>query len=269
MCFGHAPICVNLRKFFPPKRKKMCKCVNAKCEMCFRYAPVWYLVRYSLPYKDHSPPCGLKSGLNAIFVLIPKKNYKNVLLFAVSAYGLCSFSAQKFPPKELYFRALRKNHHFSPKAAQTDLSGRNLPATFRCIATTSIIIFHRGIVLTCHNLQVRVRRHHSLSTSTVATVSLVVPALNMTPASSEDEFVASEASSSCGESESETLADLEQLHAATRSQKTKSPSHPPPASSKTKSPRRKRRLWQQQITVRRNVQLLSAQMNCCWLRRHL
>ncbi len=65
----------------------------------------------------------------------------------------------------------------------------------------------------------------------------------MTPASSEDEYVASEASSSGGESESEMLADLEQLRAtvATRSQKTKSTTRPTPASSKKKKPLKKKK----------------------------
>ena len=56
----------------------------------------------------------------------------------------------------------------------------------------------------------------------------------MTPALSEDDYVASEASSSGGESESETLADLEQLRAkvATTTKKTESTTHPTPASAK-------------------------------------
>jgi hypothetical protein len=64
----------------------------------------------------------------------------------------------------------------------------------------------------------------------------------MTPATSEDEYVASEASSNASESESETLADLEQLRAtvATRSQTSKSTTRPTPASSKKKKPPKKK-----------------------------
>ena len=65
----------------------------------------------------------------------------------------------------------------------------------------------------------------------------------MTPASSEDEYVASEASSNGSESESETLADLEQLRAtvATRSQKSKSMTRSTSASSTKKKPPKKKK----------------------------
>ncbi len=65
----------------------------------------------------------------------------------------------------------------------------------------------------------------------------------MTPASSEDDYVASEASSSGGELESETLADLEQMHAklATTTNKTKSTKYPIPASAKKKTPPKKKK----------------------------
>ena len=51
-------------------------------------------------------------------------------------YGQLMCSAQNFPPKELYFCPSGETHHFPPKAAQTDLSGQNLPATFSFVPAT-------------------------------------------------------------------------------------------------------------------------------------